>query len=86
MTMTVQANAWTTFAASTKRNTGCTSQRKQTKVKTGIQDDKYIQITIGLDEGDQVVSAPYSAISKDLRDSSLVKVVPKDQVFATQQD
>jgi HlyD family secretion protein len=84
---------------STKKNSADTSSQqevvfvvtksnhvKQKNVKTGIQDDKYIQITDGLDEGEQVVSAPYSAISKDLKDSSSVKVVPKDQVFVTPQD
>jgi HlyD family secretion protein len=36
-------------------------------VKTGIQDDKYIQILRGLKDGDEVVTGPYSAVSKTLR-------------------
>ena len=40
---------------------------KQTLVTTGIQDDTYIQILSGLKEGDEVVSAPYPAISKTLK-------------------
>jgi len=33
-------------------------------VRTGIQDDRYIEITEGLQVGDRVVTGPYSAISK----------------------
>lgn len=36
------------------------------QVATGIQDDKYIQILSGLEEGQQVVSGPYSAISQKI--------------------
>ena len=35
-------------------------------VKTGIQDNSYIEIISGIKEGDQVISAPFSAISKKL--------------------
>src|SRR5690606_11181140 len=35
-------------------------------VKTGIQDAEYIQITEGLEEGDEVVTGPYSAVSRKL--------------------
>src|SRR5690606_21503293 len=37
---------------------------KQVEVKTSIQDDQNILITSGLKAGQQVVSAPYAAISK----------------------
>jgi HlyD family secretion protein len=50
-------------------------------VKTGIQDNSYIEITKGIKEGDQVVSAPFSAISKKLSDSTLVQVVKKEDLF-----
>jgi HlyD family secretion protein len=50
-------------------------------VKTGIQDNKYIEITDGLKETDQVVTAPYSAISRKLKNGSFVKVVDKDKLF-----
>jgi HlyD family secretion protein len=50
-------------------------------VKTGIQDNSYIEITSGIKEGDQVVSAPFSAISKKLSDSTLVQVVKKEELF-----
>lgn len=54
---------------------------KKTVVTTGIQDINYIEITSGLNEGDEVVTGPYSAISKTLKDGMKVKVVPKDKLF-----
>ncbi|MCC7402065.1 MAG: efflux RND transporter periplasmic adaptor subunit [Chitinophagaceae bacterium] len=54
---------------------------KKTVVTTGIQDLNYIEITSGLNPGDEVVSGPYAAISKTLKDGSKVKVVPKDKLF-----
>jgi HlyD family secretion protein len=51
-------------------------------VKTGIQDNKYIEITTGVSEGDKVISAPFSAISKKLSDSSLIEIVKKDDLFS----
>lgn len=54
---------------------------KQTAVKTGIQDTKYIRITEGLKPGDMVVSAPYEAISIKLSDGSAVQVVDKDALY-----
>jgi len=56
---------------------------KQTLVTTGIQDDTYIQILSGLKAGDEVVSAPYPAISKTLKDKDLVQKVDKDKLFKT---
>jgi HlyD family secretion protein len=50
-------------------------------VKTGIQDNSYIQIISGLEEGDQVITAPFSAISKKLSDSTLVQIVKKEELF-----
>ncbi|MBE9585584.1 efflux RND transporter periplasmic adaptor subunit [Mucilaginibacter sp. JRF] len=54
---------------------------KQVPVKTGIQDDTYIQILSGLKAGDEVVSAPYSAISKTLKDNEEVEKVDKSKLF-----
>ena len=51
------------------------------EVKTGIQDNNYIEILSGLEEDDKVVVAPYSAISKKLGDSTLVEVVTKKELF-----
>jgi HlyD family secretion protein len=50
-------------------------------VKTGIQDNNYIEILSGIAENDKVVSAPFSAISKKLSDSTLIEVVKKETLF-----
>jgi HlyD family secretion protein len=51
-------------------------------VKTGIQDNSYIEIESGISAGDRVISAPFSAISKKLSDSSLVEIVKKEDLFS----
>ncbi|MFL5765155.1 MAG: efflux RND transporter periplasmic adaptor subunit [Bacteroidia bacterium] len=56
---------------------------KLVKVKTGIQDNNYIQIISGIKEGDEIVSAPYSAIAKDLKDNDKVNKVDKSELFST---
>jgi HlyD family secretion protein len=55
---------------------------KQVQVTTGIQDDTYIQVLSGLKAGDEVVSAPFATISKDLKDGMLVEKVDKSKLFA----
>ncbi|WP_353136196.1 efflux RND transporter periplasmic adaptor subunit [Pseudopedobacter sp.] len=57
------------------------NKAKQVEVKTGIQDNQFI-IVEGLKKDQQVISAPYSAISKDLKDGSEVEVVDKNKLFA----
>jgi HlyD family secretion protein len=54
---------------------------KKAVVKSGIQDISYIEILNGLHEGDEIVTGPYNAISKTLKDGMKVKVVPKDKLF-----
>ena len=51
------------------------------EVKTGIQDNNYIQILEGVEVGDEVITAPYSAINKKLDQGSPVEVVDKDELF-----
>ncbi|MBP8959339.1 MAG: efflux RND transporter periplasmic adaptor subunit [Bacteroidales bacterium] len=51
-------------------------------VKTGIQDNSYIEIISGINEGDRVITAPFSAISKKLSDSTLIQIVNKDELYA----
>ncbi|MFB6257407.1 MAG: efflux RND transporter periplasmic adaptor subunit [Flavobacteriales bacterium] len=50
-------------------------------LKTGIQNDRFIQVKEGLDTGTKVITAPYDVISKKLKDSSKVKEVPKEALF-----
>jgi HlyD family secretion protein len=54
---------------------------KMVKVKTDIQDINYIEVTSGLKEGEQVITGPYSIVSKTLKNGARVKVVPKDKLF-----
>lgn len=54
---------------------------KKVEVKTGIQDNTSIQIIEGLKEGDEVVTAPFNAINKTLKDSMQVKVVTEEELF-----
>lgn len=54
---------------------------RQKQVKTGIQDNVSIEITEGLAEGDEVITAPYNAISRTLADSMAVKVVSEEELF-----
>lgn len=54
---------------------------KKVKVKTAIQDLNYIEILEGLKAGDEVITGPYSIVSKTLKDGNLVTVVPKDKLF-----
>jgi HlyD family secretion protein len=50
-------------------------------VKTDIQDINNIEITAGIKAGDEVITGPYDVVSKQLKDSTKVKVVPKDQLI-----
>ena len=54
---------------------------KLVTVKTGIQDINNIEITEGLNEGDEVITGPYTIVSKTLKNKTKVKVVPKEQLF-----
>lgn len=54
---------------------------KLVPVKTGVQDSKYIEIMKGMKDGDEVVVAPFNAISKTLKNGTIVKVVPKAELF-----
>lgn len=47
------------------------------EVKTGISDDAYMEIINGLSDGQMVISGPYKAISKELNDSTKVKITNK---------
>lgn len=51
------------------------------KVKTGIQDLNYIQITEGLTSNEEVVTGPYSLLSKTLKTGDKVKVVAKEKLY-----
>lgn len=51
------------------------------KVKTGIQDNNYIEILEGMKENDEIISGPYTAINKDLKNNLKVKKVDKYSIY-----
>lgn len=54
---------------------------KMVEVTTGIQDNNNIQVTSGLKGGEEVVSGPYEAVSRQLEQGKKVRVVPRSQLF-----
>ncbi len=50
-------------------------------IKTGIQDNSYIEVKEGLTGNEDIISAPFSAISRKLTDGKLIKKVEKDKLF-----
>jgi len=54
---------------------------KRVKVRTDIQDINFIEVVDGLKEGDEVITGPYTTVSKLLRNGMKVKVVPKEELF-----
>lgn len=55
-------------------------------VKTGIQDDKNIEILEGLHQNDWVIDGPYNAISRILKDSMPVNKVRKEDLFEAKKE
>ena len=54
---------------------------KSKVVKTGLSDDNYIEVKEGLKGSEEVVSGSYRAISRELKNGSLVKVEGKKKSF-----
>jgi HlyD family secretion protein len=57
------------------------SKVKMVKVKTDIQDINNIEITDGLKDGEEVITGPYDAVSKNLKPGMMVKKVDKKELF-----
>jgi len=47
---------------------------RMAEVTTGIQDDEYIQILSGIELDDEVITGPYSAVSKKLKEGKTVRI------------
>lgn len=54
---------------------------KVAAIKTGIQDDRYIEVSEGLSEGDVVIAGPYDAVSQRLAPGEKVEVVKKSDLY-----
>jgi len=59
---------------------------KLAAVKVGVQDNNYIEIKEGLKAGQEVVTAPYSLISKILKEGDAVEVVTKDKLYSKEKN
>jgi HlyD family secretion protein len=55
------------------------------EVKTGVQDNTNIEITKGMEEGQEVITGPYRAISKRLKNDDVIKVVDKKDIYAEEE-
>ncbi|MBK7442056.1 MAG: efflux RND transporter periplasmic adaptor subunit [Chitinophagales bacterium] len=51
---------------------------KEVIVTSGLQDDNFIEIKSGLNDGDKIISGPYNTITNVLKDGDLIKVEEKE--------
>jgi HlyD family secretion protein len=52
-----------------------------TIVTTGIQDNDFIEVISGLQDGTEVVTAPYNIITKKLKNGASLKKVTRDKLI-----
>lgn len=50
---------------------------RMAEVATGIQDDEFIHITSGVGSGDKIITGPYQAVSKKLKEGKTVSIRKK---------
>ncbi len=55
-------------------------------VKTGIQDNSIIQILEGIEEGQEVITGPYTSVSKTLKNHDAVEKTEKKDLFKNEKD
>ena len=55
---------------------------KMAEIKTGVQDDTYIEVLDGIKVGDEVVSGPYSTVARKLKAGNVVRKVKEDELFS----
>ena len=53
----------------------------QKEVVSGIQDNEFIQIVSGISIGEEVISGPYSAVSRSLKNGTKIVVVSKKELY-----
>ena len=51
-------------------------------ITTGIQDDMYIEVLSGLNKGEEIVTGPYTVVTKDLNPGDEVYVKSKEEIEA----
>lgn len=55
-------------------------------VETGVQDDDYIHVTSGLQEGDIIVAGPYTAIARKLKTGMEIQRVEREELYGTAEE
>lgn len=58
---------------------------KLVPVKAGVQDNLYMEIKEGLKAGDEIISAPYSAVSRVLYNGCPVRLVTKEELMISEE-
>ena len=56
---------------------------RQVEVKTGIQDNQFIQITSGLKGDEEIVAAPYSLIARKLKSGMKIQKVSEKELYGS---
>ncbi|RXR20617.1 efflux RND transporter periplasmic adaptor subunit [Flavobacterium amnicola] len=51
-------------------------------ITTGIQDDMYIEVLSGLNKGEEIVTGPYTVVTKDLNPGDEVYIKSKEEIEA----
>ena len=54
------------------------SKAKLRVVKTGIQDNSYIEILEGLNGDEEIITGPYNTVSKILKNGDKVEIKPEN--------
>jgi len=55
-------------------------------VETGIQDDEFIEILSGLEEGDEIITGPYDQVSRKLTNGAQVEITDKEDFYSGKKD
>jgi len=59
-------------------------EAKRLEVKTGIQDNDFIEIISGVAKNQEIICGPYSAVSKSLSDKTKVNIVKREDLYKTE--
>jgi len=56
---------------------------KMIEVKTGIQNDSYIEVLSGVEMDQEIITGPYAAVSKKLKEGAEIKIVDEDELYSS---
>ena len=59
---------------------------RRREVESGIQDKEYIHLKKGVNLSEEVITAPYRTITRDLEDGDHIEVVEKEMLFGEDED